>query len=361
MLQHGAPHLPGPSRNPTDEDDILNGLGYGRPGYASTFPSRLPSRAGSEEDADWNPMSTPARPLAPLKVSRRRSVSNAGAFSPPATPQSGVECSINPTTPSRTAPSNTAMNAEVAAFSEPKKGVGIMSPTAPAPASPSSNSKHEGVQPTSASASSQGKPTTPGKFGSTAEQTSTPKTQYNHMWGFSRHPSTDIADGVPATKAPRRPLRRADRELAVVEHALALYQLTQYRILFEPTSDTKAIVAWNKKTIMISFRGTASLKAVRLDLEVGCMCPTGPGSPPPPPPPPGPPARLWYHAENLKAQLPCSTLQRQVVWSDRFDIASTRLERASEVDGLNGRSRLLSCSASPSPQADSCKCRPLPG
>ncbi|KAK9849140.1 hypothetical protein WJX84_002776, partial [Apatococcus fuscideae] len=97
----------------------------------------------------------------------------------------------------------------------------------------------------------------------------TPKSPASHGFGFSRAPSTDTEQVLSPSKTPKKTpggSKRA-RELAVLDHALGLYHLTQYRILFEPTSDTKAIVAWNKSTILISFRGTASLRAVRLDLE----------------------------------------------------------------------------------------------
>lgn len=61
------------------------------------------------------------------------------------------------------------------------------------------------------------------------------------------------------------------KQRGLIGEALGLFNLQEYRLVFEPSTDSKAMVAWNKDTILISFRGTASLKAAKLDLEVGLV------------------------------------------------------------------------------------------
>ena len=59
-----------------------------------------------------------------------------------------------------------------------------------------------------------------------------------------------------------------DRQQEVIVKALQLFGLREYRLIFEPGTDSKALVAWNDTTILVSFRGTASMKTAKLDLEV---------------------------------------------------------------------------------------------
>ncbi len=59
-----------------------------------------------------------------------------------------------------------------------------------------------------------------------------------------------------------------DREEDLIQQALNLFALKQHRLLFEAGTDSKAVVAWNEDTILVSFRGTASKKAAKLDLAV---------------------------------------------------------------------------------------------
>ncbi|RYZ37258.1 MAG: hypothetical protein EOP49_31855 [Sphingobacteriales bacterium] len=65
------------------------------------------------------------------------------------------------------------------------------------------------------------------------------------------------------------PLDGKGERQGALQEALALYDLTSHRVLFEPLTDSKALVAWNRDTILVSFRGTASMKAAKLDLKVG--------------------------------------------------------------------------------------------
>ena len=62
-----------------------------------------------------------------------------------------------------------------------------------------------------------------------------------------------------------------DREEDLIQQALDLFALKQHRLLFEASTDSKAVVAWNEDTILVSFRGTASTKAAKLDLAVGSL------------------------------------------------------------------------------------------
>ncbi len=51
--------------------------------------------------------------------------------------------------------------------------------------------------------------------------------------------------------------------------ALSLYDLEHFELFWEKTLDTKAIVGWNENTVVIAFRGTASLANVKADVQVG--------------------------------------------------------------------------------------------
>lgn len=60
----------------------------------------------------------------------------------------------------------------------------------------------------------------------------------------------------------------SNKQQDVIEKALQLFGLREHRLIFEPSTDSKALVAWNDHTILVSFRGTASMKTAKLDLEV---------------------------------------------------------------------------------------------
>ena len=62
-----------------------------------------------------------------------------------------------------------------------------------------------------------------------------------------------------------------------LEDAMALYGLTDFELLWERASDTKALLSWGgSDLVVLSFRGTASMANVLADLQVGppypCMC-----------------------------------------------------------------------------------------
>lgn len=63
--------------------------------------------------------------------------------------------------------------------------------------------------------------------------------------------------------------RLQDWDGADIEVALNLYKLDHFELLWAPAEDTKCIMAWNRDTIVLAFRGTASLSNVLADLQVG--------------------------------------------------------------------------------------------
>ncbi|KAK9819503.1 hypothetical protein WJX74_000076 [Apatococcus lobatus] len=62
------------------------------------------------------------------------------------------------------------------------------------------------------------------------------------------------------------------QQQGLIHEAMALFDLTDYRLVYEPSTDSKAMIAWNKDIILLSFRGTASIKAAKLDLEGYRVC-----------------------------------------------------------------------------------------
>ncbi len=58
------------------------------------------------------------------------------------------------------------------------------------------------------------------------------------------------------------------------DSAMSLYNLEHFELVWEKQLDTKALVGWNKDTVVIAFRGTASLANVKSDLQVSTQTPT---------------------------------------------------------------------------------------
>ncbi len=52
-----------------------------------------------------------------------------------------------------------------------------------------------------------------------------------------------------------------------IEDAMQLYGLTSFELLWERERDTKALMAWNEDTLVLAFRGTASLRNVIADIQ----------------------------------------------------------------------------------------------
>ena len=48
---------------------------------------------------------------------------------------------------------------------------------------------------------------------------------------------------------------------------MKLYDLTSFELLWERERDTKALMAWNEDTVVLAFRGTASLRNVIADIQ----------------------------------------------------------------------------------------------
>ncbi len=48
---------------------------------------------------------------------------------------------------------------------------------------------------------------------------------------------------------------------------MELYGLTSFELLWERERDTKALMAWNDDTVVLAFRGTASLRNVLADVQ----------------------------------------------------------------------------------------------
>lgn len=55
-----------------------------------------------------------------------------------------------------------------------------------------------------------------------------------------------------------------------IETALSLYNLTHHEIIYEPETDTKALLAWNDELLLAAFKGTSSFENIKTDLNVRC-------------------------------------------------------------------------------------------
>ena len=53
-----------------------------------------------------------------------------------------------------------------------------------------------------------------------------------------------------------------------LETAMSLYGLRKFELLWERALDSKALIAWNDDTVVLAFRGTASLANLWADLQV---------------------------------------------------------------------------------------------
>jgi hypothetical protein len=62
---------------------------------------------------------------------------------------------------------------------------------------------------------------------------------------------------------------QSDSRGVTLEGAMALYNLENFELLWERRLDTKALMAWNDDTVVLSFRGTASFRNVLADIKVG--------------------------------------------------------------------------------------------
>ena len=73
-----------------------------------------------------------------------------------------------------------------------------------------------------------------------------------------------LATGAP-DQAPMR-MQALDSKLTLGT-AMALYGLEHSELFWEKALDTKLLLAWNAHTIVVAFRGTASLSNALADLQ----------------------------------------------------------------------------------------------
>ena len=57
-----------------------------------------------------------------------------------------------------------------------------------------------------------------------------------------------------------------------LQTAMGLYNLTDSELFWEIQLDTRCLIGWNEHTIVIAFRGTASMKNALSDVQVCTMC-----------------------------------------------------------------------------------------
>lgn len=62
-------------------------------------------------------------------------------------------------------------------------------------------------------------------------------------------------------------LNERESDIVTLQGAMQLYGLQHFQLLWEPTCDTKCLLGWSASTVVVAFRGTASLNNVRRDLE----------------------------------------------------------------------------------------------
>ena len=72
-------------------------------------------------------------------------------------------------------------------------------------------------------------------------------------------------DPAPAPTQPQNPHQRVTLNLST---ALGLYKLTDSELFWETKLDTQCLLGWNDHTIVVAFRGTASMKNALSDVQV---------------------------------------------------------------------------------------------
>ena len=58
------------------------------------------------------------------------------------------------------------------------------------------------------------------------------------------------------------------RTTLTLDTALSLYNMTDCQSFWETEQDTRCLVGWGSSTIVVAFRGTASMKNALADLQV---------------------------------------------------------------------------------------------
>lgn len=59
--------------------------------------------------------------------------------------------------------------------------------------------------------------------------------------------------------------------LGNMDDALAQYDLTEWEVVVEPKTDSKALLAWNANTLVVAFKGTSSMENIKTDLNVSLL------------------------------------------------------------------------------------------
>lgn len=76
-----------------------------------------------------------------------------------------------------------------------------------------------------------------------------------------RHKSLHGTEGVQVEQPQRTSM--------TLGTAMSLYELTDTELFWDMQSDTRCLMGWNNDQIVLAFRGTASLRNVWSDLQVG--------------------------------------------------------------------------------------------
>lgn len=61
---------------------------------------------------------------------------------------------------------------------------------------------------------------------------------------------------------------QAEESTLSLEEGMSFYGLTSSELFWERASDTKMLMAWNRNTVVVAFRGTASINNAWSDLQV---------------------------------------------------------------------------------------------
>ncbi len=77
--------------------------------------------------------------------------------------------------------------------------------------------------------------------------------------------SPSLVDGSPSHQPERTTLN--------LRTALGLYNLTDSELFWELQLDTRCLMGWSDSTIVVAFRGTASMKNALSDLQVSVSMP----------------------------------------------------------------------------------------
>lgn len=103
-----------------------------------------------------------------------------------------------------------------------------------------------------------------------------PGTPFHLPFGKGSHRSLLLCKSLPA--AAGEPsitivLTQALDSKLSLETAMALYGLEHSELFWEKALDTKLLMAWNRNTIVMAFRGTASFANALADLQVCLLLP----------------------------------------------------------------------------------------